>query len=145
MEVATLASRFLLAFMFILAGISKLRDRQLPRVIASYELLPKALVRPLSGWLPRLEIACGVLLGLGLATAVTALIVAALLVGFAGALALMLLRGRKIDCGCFGSAARTSVSPLMWQGAPIFPGLMWPVHRENLRAVAAAVQLTVPH
>lgn len=132
MEAALLAGRFLLALLFVLAGASKLRNDRFSRVVASYELLPKALVRPVSVWLPRLEVAAGVLLGLGVAIAVVALLLATLLASFSAVVTLVLLRGREIDCGCFGGGNRSRIT--------------WATVSRNLvlASIAAAVALRPP-
>lgn len=102
---------------FVEAGLAKLRHRDLvPGVIANYRLVPEALVIPLAGALPVVELS----LGLGLIASVFAggalrmlgLLAAALLVAFAGAMAINIRRGRQsIDCGCGRSHLR---QPLGW-------------------------------
>jgi len=102
---------------FVEAGLAKLRHRDLvPGVVANYRLLPELLVAPVATLLPLVELG----LGLGLiAGAVTggalrlfALPAAALLLLFAGAMAINIRRGRQaIDCGCGRSHLR---QPLSW-------------------------------
>ena len=53
--------------------------------------------------LPFLEIALGLLLILGLATRLSAIVSALLLVAYIIGIASVWARGLRIDCGCFGS------------------------------------------
>jgi ABC-type amino acid transport system permease subunit len=99
------AAAVLVALLFLAAGVDKLRHRALlPGVIANYRLLPAWLVQPAAAALPvaELVIAAGLLLALFLPLGVwPALAAAALLLLFAGAMAINIVRGRRhIDCGC---------------------------------------------
>ena len=107
-----LAARVLGALVFVAAVYGKLRHRtEFIGVVANYRLLPQGLVRP-AAWLVMglealvvLSLAgdCGLVWGAALATA--------LLAGFAVAMAINLVRGRKeIDCGCFRSTLRQPLS-----------------------------------
>jgi uncharacterized membrane protein YphA (DoxX/SURF4 family) len=107
---AALALRFMLATLFLSAGLAKLSRRaEFERAVAGYELLPARLVRPVARGLGPAELAAGILLALGLATMVTAALVATLLAIFAAAVAVNLARGRDIDCGCFGVVAERRI------------------------------------
>jgi len=97
-----LALRLALAAVFIPAGLAKLLNlAAFARAVANYRLLPPAAVRPVATTLPWLELAAGVLLLLGLGTGPVAAALAVLLLAFALAVSVNLLRGRRIDCGCF--------------------------------------------
>lgn len=100
-----LALRFILAAVFAYAGWIKLTDPlQFADAIASYEILPRALIVPLALGLPVFEILTSLLLLLGLQRQSAALgmtIVAAI---FGIALFSALIRGLTIDCGCFGAS-----------------------------------------
>jgi uncharacterized membrane protein YphA (DoxX/SURF4 family) len=112
-EFAALGSRFLLAFVLILASIPKLASREeFAQAVANYRLLPRFLVSPVSRWLPRLELAAGVALLAGTAVGPASVLVAVMLLLFAAAVAWNLLQGRKIECGCAGSAVPREIS---WQ------------------------------
>jgi Methylamine utilisation protein MauE len=105
-QLFALGSRFALAFLFLTAGLAKLSaPAEFARAVANYRLLPSGLARPVATWLPRLEVAAAALLGLGLATTVAGGLVTGLLLAFTAAVAVNLLRGREIDCGCLGSSA----------------------------------------
>jgi uncharacterized membrane protein YphA (DoxX/SURF4 family) len=110
LESVFLAFRFLLASVFIIAGVSKVRDRaRLVKAIKDYRLLPERLATHVAFLLPRFEVVCGLLLLLGLAIPAVAAGVGGLALCFAGAVALNLIRGRRIECGCFGAATRSLI------------------------------------
>ena len=95
------AASVAVALLFAVAGIDKLRHRDLlPGVIANYRLLPDALVAPAAALLPGVEllVAAGLLLGFA---PLAPLVAIALLLVFAAAMAINIGRGRRhIDCGC---------------------------------------------
>lgn len=76
--------------------------REFERAVQSYGLLPAHIASVVAVALPPSELIAGVLLVVGLATAVVAAFLGALLGVFAFAVAFNLFRGRRIDCGCFG-------------------------------------------
>jgi putative oxidoreductase len=97
------ALRWLLAAVFLVAGVSKAVDpAATARAIAHYHLLP-AWLAPWAGWyVPWLEISCGLaLLSQRLRTGgwLLALLLSASFAVFTGS---ALLRGLDIRCGCFG-------------------------------------------
>ncbi|MFN3423131.1 MAG: MauE/DoxX family redox-associated membrane protein [Novosphingobium meiothermophilum] len=98
---------------FLTAGIAKLRARDtFAGVVANYRLLPGSLVQPMAAMLPLAEIAVGALLIAGVGAA--ALPAAALLLLFAGAMAVNIGRGRShIDCGCGRSELRQPLSRML--------------------------------
>jgi hypothetical protein len=103
---AAMTSRFAIGFVFLLAAIPKLVERrEFERTVANYALLPSRFVPVVAAWLPRLELACALLLVLGIATAFVAAVTALLLAGFAVAVAVNLIRGREMSCGCFSTVA----------------------------------------
>lgn len=111
-EFGLLAARLLLAFVFLLAGSTKLVDpvglRQTWREFG----LPVALARPTILLLPLLEIAVAVLLIPSALAWYGACGALALLVLFLLAIGLAMARGRKPDCRCFG---RVHSAPVGWQ------------------------------
>ena len=112
MEVAALAARFVLATVFLLAGVAKLSGRRaFASGVAKYELLPPALVRPIALAIPPLELAGGLLLALGLVVRPAAALLALALCAFTVAVSTALLRGKSLDCGCFGP---TAPRPITW-------------------------------
>lgn len=111
MEFAALWARFVLGFVFLLAGMSKLDNTgQFNEAIRGYGLVPAALTRPVAMWLPRAEVAAGAALLLGIGVRSVALLPAAALVAFSVGVAVNLLQGRELDCGCFGPAAPSRIT-----------------------------------
>ncbi len=108
--VAGIAANVFVALVFLVAAIDKLRHRALlPGVIGNYRLLPEALVAPVAGLLPIVELAVGaaLMLGIGAAATVPAML---LLLLFALAMAINIRRGRRhIDCGCGQSGLRQNL------------------------------------
>jgi hypothetical protein len=106
MQVMVTAGSILLAMLFIVSGIGKIRGGRLLADLAGYQLLPQALLRPVSLTLPGFE----VLVGVGFLHSVTmpAASVAAttLLSCFTVAIIINLARRRAIACGCRGSSRR---------------------------------------
>src|SRR5262245_65540349 len=98
-----------LALLFAVAAVHKLRDpRGFPAPLSYYRLLPAGIAGVAGMGLVGAELAVVAALVVdrraGLAGA------AALLVLYAGAMAINLARGRRhIDCGCAGPAARRSI------------------------------------
>lgn len=104
MEFAALALRFALASVFLVAGASKLlRLEEFADAVRNYGLLPSRIVRPIALTLAPLELAAGLLLAIGFAVRPVSLFLAGLLIAFTAAVAVNLLRGRAIDCGCFSA------------------------------------------
>jgi uncharacterized membrane protein YphA (DoxX/SURF4 family) len=102
--VVALGFRFVLAFLFTAAGLAKLSRRAaFSHAVADYRLLPAGLIRPAAATLPIAEIVGGLLLGLGFAIRPVSFLFAGLLGFFTVAVAINLVRGRSIECGCFGA------------------------------------------
>lgn len=111
MALLSLGFRFLLAFVFLAASVPKLvAPREFHRAVLNYRVLPDRLVQPVAASLPRLELALAVALLAGVALPVTALAAAVLLLAMAAAVGTNLVRGRRIDCGCFGVEASRQIA-----------------------------------
>jgi hypothetical protein len=112
MDYAALAFRFVLGFVFLFASLPKLAaPRDFARAVANYQLVPHALVRHVARWLPALELVAATCLLAGVAIPVVAALASALLLVFAAAVTITLLRGRVIECGCGGLAAPKRIGP----------------------------------
>jgi len=107
-----LAARLLVALVFVSAAIGKFtHSAEFQGVVARYRLLPQWLLMPVAYGLPPAEAATGVALMAGAAAPWAAWVAIALLLVFALAMGINLLRGRRnIDCGCFQSALRQTLS-----------------------------------
>lgn len=106
-----LALRLVLAGTFLYAGFAKIQDPSaFASQIAAYRLLPEAAARGLAVLLPPLEILCGLLLLLGRWLLGSSGLAAGLLAIFILAMASAILRGLRIDCGCFSVSGGHQVS-----------------------------------
>jgi hypothetical protein len=101
---ALLAARWILAVMLLCAGVAKLADRQrFAEAIARYSIVPSAHLAAVAAVLPVVEALVGVALALGFVPMISASCAGVLLFGFALAVAVNLVRGRRFDCGCGGA------------------------------------------
>src|ERR687887_557597 len=96
-----------------------------PQAVRNYRLVPERAGELIGRTLPAVEVAAGALLAVGLGVRPVAALLALFLVAFSVAVAVNLLRGRTIDCGCFGPVAEKQIT---W----------WTVAR-NLVLTAAAI------
>jgi hypothetical protein len=132
MEPVSLVARFALATVLVLAAIPKvLAPERFARVIRNYRLAPDRWSHPLARLVPLMELACAALFFLGLQQRVTAAVAAWMMLVFAGAVTVNLLRGRDIECGCLDL---TDHGRITW----------WVVGRDFALAACAAVVLLSP-
>lgn len=136
LDVVGLLARLLLAGVWLASGVIKASNLAETEVaVKGYQLLPESLVVPVSAVLPYLEIAVGVLLVLGLATRLAAilslLLLAAFLVGVISAAA----RGLSIDCGCFGGGGQVAAGATQYT---------WEILRDSGLVVVAGYLLVRP-
>jgi len=110
-----IAARVLGFAVFALAAIGKLRHRdEFVGIVANHRIVPAAVAAPVAWAIIALEVAAAISLGAGIAPTFGAGIAIALLACFAAAMGVNLLRGRiEIDCGCFQSALRQRLRPLL--------------------------------
>jgi len=102
-DLVGLAARLLLGVVFLVSGIIKASDPAQTRVaVKGYQLLPDGLAETVAAILPYLEIAVGLILLVGLATRLGALLSALLMLAFLIGVISAAARGLSIDCGCFG-------------------------------------------
>ena len=107
-QLGIFVARYILGFLFAVAGIAKVGARaEFEEAITKYDLLPPGSARLVSIGLPWVELAVGVLLLLGIFMPLAATIAASLLVGFIVVAVLNALRGKEAGCGCFGPRWRT--------------------------------------
>lgn len=103
MKYPVLIIRFLLAILFIFAGIQKFKNPlAFADALASFHLLPPPLIRLIALGLPPLEIATGCMLLFACGLRKAALLSLALSACFTAAFAASILRGISVHCGCFG-------------------------------------------
>jgi uncharacterized membrane protein YphA (DoxX/SURF4 family) len=108
----TIAIRTLVALVYLAAAFGKMRHwTAFQGVISNYRLLPGFLAAPVAYALPPVEALLGAALLLGLAFPWPEAGAAALLLLFAVAMGINIRRGRRhIDCGCFQSALKQTLS-----------------------------------
>jgi uncharacterized membrane protein YphA (DoxX/SURF4 family) len=110
-DAAAVVFRFALAVVFLLSGLAKLPLRAaFTEAVRNYKLVPDRLASVIGRLLPPVEVAAGLVLVLGLGVRPVAAFVGAFLVAFSTAVAINLLRGRAIDCGCFGPIAQRQIT-----------------------------------
>lgn len=133
MNLVVLALRIVLAAVFVVSAVGKVRDREGSRGAVAAFGVPTPLVGLVATALPVVEVVAAVLLffGGGLLVSGAALILA-MLVAFTIAIVTNLLRGRRPQCHCFG--AMSSSEGISWRD----------VARNVVLAVLAAVVLLAP-
>ncbi len=115
-----LVLRVCLGGLFVYAGVYKINyPGEFAETIASYQIVPYFLVNLTAAVLPWVELVCGALVILGIRPKAAALTLAGLLAVFALAVAVVLVRGIPIDCGCF----RSMGDPVSWK--TLLRDLVW--------------------
>jgi hypothetical protein len=110
LNTALLSVRFILAFLLLAAAVPKFADRRrFRRSVDDYGVVPSWLVSPVAAATPWIEAGSALALFGGVVVGPVASIDALLMIGFAFAAILNLRRGRRIDCGCFGSVAPRAI------------------------------------
>ena len=97
-----------LGLVFLLAVVPKLRPSAgFARTVAAYRLFPRALAPTIARAVILLEALLAVALLTGTLLQVALPATLALLLAFAGAVAVNLRRNRRVPCGCFGTDGET--------------------------------------
>lgn len=106
-----LLGRIFIATVFIYAGAEKISDPAgFSQSIYNYRLIPNEIVNLLAISLPWIELISGILLFFGISVRENSAIIGTLLLVFIIAVAISMLRGLDIDCGCFVKG-----SPVGWK------------------------------
>ena len=106
-----LAARCVLGVVFIIASIDKIAAPDaFAASIEAYKLTPYVFINILSIVIPWMELCCGIFLIGGVYMRGSSMLLSLLLSVFIIAIMTALLRGLKIDCGCFGKEHATPVS-----------------------------------
>lgn len=101
---------WVLGGVFIFSGFVKVRDPQLFLMqIRGFHLLPDPFAAWLALSLPWLEIFCGIAVIIGFMSRGGLILLGASLLMFIGVLGYAWASGLDIECGCFGSAVKTSL------------------------------------
>ncbi len=108
--------RWYLAYVFIIASLHKIAHPEMFAVdVATYGVLPLALINPMAIVLPWVEVICGGMLVVGFRSRAAALLVAGMMVMFIVALAAALYQGLDMSCGCFASSAANNEDPISYK------------------------------
>lgn len=106
-----LLGRIIIAIVFIYAGAEKISDpKSFSQAIYNYRLLPIESINFFAITLPWLELISGILLLFGISVRENASLIGMLLFVFIIAVAISMIRGLDIDCGCFGKG-----NPVGWR------------------------------
>jgi hypothetical protein len=110
-----IASALAVAVLLASAATHKLRaPGRFSRQLADYQLLPEALVRPISRVIPLLELLIAFALLVPFSRAIAAVSAAVLIALYAAAIGINLWRGRRdIDCGCAGPDQAQPLRPIL--------------------------------
>jgi len=122
--------RWYLGFLFIEACLHKIvHPGSFALDIATYDILPLALINISAITLPWAELAAGIMLLIGHRTRAAGWMIAGMMVVFLAALSVALARGMDMSCGCFASQGAVDEDPisrltllrdLMWLGLALF-------------------------
>jgi uncharacterized membrane protein YphA (DoxX/SURF4 family) len=94
--------RLYIGSLFIYASLHKIEDpSSFAQTIANFEVLPHWSINAIAIVLPWIELLGGIFLVLGVFVRSNALVLSILLIAFAGATLINVLRGSNINCGCF--------------------------------------------
>ena len=100
--------------------------------VASFRLLPVALINPVALSLPIFEVVVGLSLVVGVRRRACAMMIAVMCGVFAVALIQALARGIEVDCGCFGGGAPSTLKTVWSLVRDLFLGaLAWWVARRS--------------
>jgi len=132
-----LAARLVLGGTLIVAGYLKFDELDKSQMaVRAYELLPIPLANFMGIFLPFFELAVGILLVLGAATRIAALVSGLLMLAFMIGISQAWARGLSIDCGCFGGGG---------QVAPGEADYVTPLLRDTGLALLAMYLTLFPH
>lgn len=102
-----LIARLVLGGVLLAAGLLKYQHLDKSQMaVRAYELLPISLANFLGIVLPFVEIGVGILLIIGAATKISAVLSGILMIAFIIGISQAWARGLSIDCGCFGGGGQ---------------------------------------
>ena len=157
MGIVVLIVRVLLAAVFAIAGAAKLADPEGSRKSMVDFGVPPLLGRPLSILVPLAELACAAALLWAVSAPWGAAGLLAMLIVFSVAMAIVMARGRRPDCHCFGQLHSSPIGPktlarngvlsamaafVLWQGPqPVDAAALWSALSPSGSSVPALVLL----
>ena len=102
-------ARIVLGGVLIIAGwLKAFNVSDAENAVRAYKVLPLKLADLVGITLPWVEIGLGLLLILGVATRISAVLAGAIMILFIIAISQAALRGLSIDCGCFGGGGQVA-------------------------------------
>ncbi|MFH1131635.1 MAG: MauE/DoxX family redox-associated membrane protein [Pseudomonadota bacterium] len=100
----SLPMRLYLGFVFVTACLHKIAHPSMFALdVATYDILPLALINPMAIILPYLELLAGIMLLIGFRVRGSALAVFGMMLMFLVAVIIALAKGLDMSCGCFAS------------------------------------------
>jgi uncharacterized membrane protein YphA (DoxX/SURF4 family) len=106
--------RLYLGVVFLFACVHKILEPSNFAVdIATYQILPLSFINIMAIVLPWLELIAGIMLVIGLRSRTGALLVAGMMAMFTVAVAIAVIRGLDMSCGCFASQGAVD-DPISW-------------------------------
>ncbi len=103
--------RLTVGFVLIIAAIPKIADpSSFAKSIEAYQLIPAIFINLAALIIPWVELLIGIFLLVGVMLRGSAVLSASMFAVFSIIIAVSLMRGLSIDCGCFGANS----SPLNW-------------------------------
>lgn len=109
----SLVIRLFIGVVFIYASYDKITSpAQFARIIYNYHLLPGELINLAALTMPWIELICGIGLIAGIYRQGSILIINLMLVVFAAAIAVNLIRGVNLECGCFSVSSKAKSDAL---------------------------------
>lgn len=117
LDAVGLLARLVLAAVWSISGYTKaVAPAETLVAVKAYRLLTPGVAEGVAAVLPYLELALGLLLLLGLATRLTAILSAIVLVAFVAGVVSAAARGLSIDCGCFGGGGDVAAGQTNYAG-----------------------------
>jgi uncharacterized membrane protein YphA (DoxX/SURF4 family) len=117
---AVRSAQIVIGAIFLVAALAKLGDlRSFAEQIHNFRMVPVAMENLVAMILPWVELVAAMALLLGIRARAGAVLTAAMMAAFTVAVALALVRGLDIECGCFGTAdaAQVGVTKLLQNSA----------------------------
>jgi putative oxidoreductase len=106
-EYLALLLRVVIGVMFIVAAMSKfIYPAEFAENLAAYRIMPYWSINFIAVLMPWLEMICGLFLIIGLMTRSVSAMLTVFLFGFTVFVAINVLRGTPISCGCFDSVGQ---------------------------------------
>jgi uncharacterized membrane protein YphA (DoxX/SURF4 family) len=115
-----LVFRLIVGIVFVYSGIVKVLDPlDFAQQVRNYRMVGQDLAFLVAVYLPWLEILAGVFLAAGVLKKASAALISLMLGGFIVLVAVTVVRGIDVDCGCFGALSRRADWRLLVEDAAL--------------------------